>query len=47
MAGGCDARYGIFHADLALYLVTPDLYCQLYHEDPAMDNLVPTDGTLL
>lgn len=48
MAGGCDARYGIFHADLALYfLVTRDMYCQLYRDDPALDNLVLTDGTLL
>lgn len=47
MLGGCDVQYGKFHADLALYSVTHDTYCQLYHTNPFLDDLVPSVGTLL
>ena len=47
MTGGCDTTYAEFHADLALYSVTLDKYCQLYYADPFLKTLAPQDGTLL
>lgn len=47
MMGRCDAPYGNFHADLALYSYTKEHYCQLYNANPILNYLSPQDGTLL
>lgn len=46
MMGRCDAPYGSFHADLALYSYASEHYCQLRNADPFF-SLTPQDGTLL
>ena len=49
MMGQCDAPYGNFHADLALYSYTKEHYCQLYNapRPRVLNYLSPQDGTLL
>lgn len=52
MMGGCDTPSAKFHANLALYSVTQEKYCQLYdaghsNVDSILDNVAPQDGTLL
>lgn len=46
MMGRCNTTYGKFHADLVLYSVTPERYCQLYNHDHFF-KLTPESGTLL
>ena len=47
MMGRCNVPYGKFHADLALYSLTREGYCQVYNRNPSLDDLTPADGTLL
>lgn len=47
MKGRCDVPYGKFHADLALYSLTREGYCQVYNRNPFLEDLTPADGTLL
>ena len=47
MIGRCDGPYGKFHADLTLYSVAQQHYCQLYDQKPSRKDWTPQDGTLL